>query len=890
MGKGASLRAKRSILTAAASMFALLTGASAQAQSIATDGTTTTSVFGSGMGITVDGGTIAGANQFHSFSTFNIGVGEGVTFSYGGPGTIDNVISRVTGGSPSTIDGLMRSNVPGADFYFINPVGVTFGSGASIDVSGAFHVSTADRLSFANGDVMLSLGGSTFSVAAPQAFGFLGANVGDITFNATQYGSINTIDVTAANVQVNDAFLQTNGGFLRLVAAGTGIVEAPVSGAAPIGALNGDVTVTGANAVVRSTGYPVPNAPTHVVSIYAHDVILDDGLLGAGSHQGTPALFLIQADTFVARNNASLILVSGVGVADALFEIDANTVSIGDAVFVSGTNGSNGEAGDLIIRADTIDIARSVFSAGSNGDHDAGDIDFVARDLTVTDSQIVTFTAGPADAGDISFIIGSSLQVAGSRFIANTAGPLIPEAPVPIAHGRGGNIVFFGPSAAMTLVSTQVLSQTGSWDPGSFGGNISIDARSLTVDRGQILATSGHRDFWGQGGAAPAGDITINVADGMTVLGASLISALTLGNGPGGDVIITARMLDFFGDPLGVSRIDSLTTGFGPGGSVTINIGERLHVQYASINAVTLGPSDAGDLFVNAPNAEIMVEGFRTANGTPAGLAATSGAPPGAAVPPGTIFSGHGGNVHVIADRIILRDTGFIGSSGLGPDGANAGNVNITANNIDMFSAGSIQSASESGDAGTITIEMPSVGVLRMRDAVISTSNGAVGGSGGQISISRPAAIILEGGAFTPPLGTVITGDFVTGIEALGEIEAANINIASDYFIRSMERPSRVAVNGTLVLDTLAGDPVAAAAALDAGFLNAGDVLASQCAAQRAGAASVLSYGDASAPASVLPSPLAAPAFYSTELAPNVATSAGGSFAQGMCATAPIAW
>ena len=44
-------------------------------------------------------GTTEGANLFHSFSAFNIDSTESATFT--GPAGLDNVISRVTGGSTS---------------------------------------------------------------------------------------------------------------------------------------------------------------------------------------------------------------------------------------------------------------------------------------------------------------------------------------------------------------------------------------------------------------------------------------------------------------------------------------------------------------------------------------------------------------------------------------------------------------------------------------------------------------------------------------------------------------------------------------------------------------------------------------------------------------------
>ena len=119
-------------------------------------------------------GHTEGRNLFHSFGRFSLRTGERATFS--GPDEIRNVISRVTGGARSDIDGTIHSTIPGADFYFINPAGVAFGPNALLNVPGSFHVATADELRFADG-ARFSAGdpaASSFTVAAPEAFGFLG--------------------------------------------------------------------------------------------------------------------------------------------------------------------------------------------------------------------------------------------------------------------------------------------------------------------------------------------------------------------------------------------------------------------------------------------------------------------------------------------------------------------------------------------------------------------------------------------------------------------------------------------------------------------------------------------------------------------------------------------
>src|SRR5215212_3954903 len=153
---------------------ALLAAAPVQAQ-IVTDGSVgpKVSLRGGEIKIGAELGSRRGDNLFHSFEKFGIATGQTATFT--GPGTIKNVISRVTGGEISNIDGTLRSTVGQADLYFLNPAGVMFGPNATLDVPGSFHVSTAHELRFADGASFSALDktGSGLTVAPPEAFGFL---------------------------------------------------------------------------------------------------------------------------------------------------------------------------------------------------------------------------------------------------------------------------------------------------------------------------------------------------------------------------------------------------------------------------------------------------------------------------------------------------------------------------------------------------------------------------------------------------------------------------------------------------------------------------------------------------------------------------------------------
>ena len=78
---------------------------------ITPDRTLGTTVTPSGNIFNINGGTIKGTNQFHSFGQFNVGTGDIASFNGPANATIQNILSRVTGGTRSEIDGTLRSTI-----------------------------------------------------------------------------------------------------------------------------------------------------------------------------------------------------------------------------------------------------------------------------------------------------------------------------------------------------------------------------------------------------------------------------------------------------------------------------------------------------------------------------------------------------------------------------------------------------------------------------------------------------------------------------------------------------------------------------------------------------------------------------------------------------------
>lgn len=392
-------------------------------------------------------GQRAGNNLFHSFSQFDVSKGEIAEFS--GSAEIRNIISRVTGGKTSYIDGTLRSTIPDADFYFLNPAGVVFGSDSVLDVLGTFNVSSADYLKFSDDSLFyVSLSEqSTFTSASPSAFGFLGQNSESIIFQGSKLDAQKFL-VAASEVEIGvDTELYADEIYITTVqdsaevainnslqdksfASGKIHMENAVLQGKQIFLSTGDLEMLGFSKI---TTWDLADQTN--VHIFAKNISLNDNaMISANSGIGGGNI-TIEAVELTMTNEAALNVTTSGDKAAGNIELTLDVLRMNqDATIRADTNvHSNGTGGKVSLNVGMAVLADEAWIfTGSLGKGDSGEIRITASRLLLSGKSVIaTTTFNVGKAGNLLLVVEEELVLSDQAVISGgTEG-----------QGSGGEVV-----------------------------------------------------------------------------------------------------------------------------------------------------------------------------------------------------------------------------------------------------------------------------------------------------------------------------------------------------------------------------------------------------------------------------------------------------------------
>ncbi|MBE9114057.1 filamentous hemagglutinin N-terminal domain-containing protein, partial [Nodosilinea sp. LEGE 07298] len=747
----------------------------------------------------ITGGANRGSNLFHSFEQFSVPAGTTAVFV--NADNIANILSRVTGGTRSDLQGTIQAG-GSANLFLINPAGIVFGPNARLDIGGSFFASTGEGLRFDNGFVYGTANPEApplLTVSAPIGLrlgnGSGGNTPGDIAVAGANLSVAEgqTLALVGGNVSLTGAQITAPGGRIEVggVQAGQELRLTPDGPGFDVGfdGVNnfGDIQLSN-RSVLNASGIAggAIDLRGRSVTLADRSALISDTLGdqdGRGVQVAADQFRLLGSSYIGAANSgsgagssvevtANDIDMVGTGIANyKLVEfstfLGARQVSDRQIGGITATTTASGRAGDISLQAQRISLDAGVLvSTETFGTGDSGDIRITATtSFRASGSGIVSGSrvSGIPLVTPDGFPTGLSTRGiaagGGGNITVNTAQLLIEEgsaiAALTLSDQDSGNILiraphsvivrgFFDPFPLPTTLSMNTFGGNGT------AGNLQIETgRLLVQDGAAIIADSGSRGIDGNitfGGAA--GDISIVATDSVDIIGnrtvvaglaASGVRSRTFSDAPAGTIQIATPLLNVRDGGL----ISSATLNDGAGGA--INIDAQIVVVSGDRNRSvetfsSIGASSGVERQTAFTTGAIEASLAAGAGGTIT-ITTTNLVVQGAAeISVGSFGSGAAGNLNISAEAVLLDRDGSLTATTTVDGG---GNIFLTADTL-ALDGSRITASSESGDGGNLTFTLRDLLLLR-NGSLISTEAGTAGagGNGGDITLTLPTGFIV---------------------------------------------------------------------------------------------------------------------------------------------------
>ena len=682
-------------------------------------------------------GQTVGSNLFHSFSLFNLNQNEIADFQSGSG--IKNILARVTGGSPSLINGEIFTSSADVNLFFINPYGIIFGPNASLDVGGrtgrgAFVATTVDALVWPNG--------SQFSATNPGGPSSLLTIVGDpggfLTSSRTP-GPISNLGGTlevydnqrlillGGNVKLDGGELKATGGQVEIGAVGgAGKVDLNLGSTGkalgfPDELVRADVLLTNGAQINATTGQN-NGTGTGLIRILGRNISLTNGTQ-------------LDTSTYGQGNSGGIVAFNAT---DSLLITGQNTT-----VFSQVVSGAQGNAGGIGIKAklfyltDGAQLTTSTFGQGSSG------VVLVQADQVLLDNSQIFSTVeagGEGSGGGIRIETGSLSLTNGAQLQTLVRGPKISDDGTvrPGGVGDAGVILVRATdSVSLTGAGSAMLStiESGATSPSSnnqFAGGI-FDALFGNSDQkivGSILISTGSLSLndnaqinTSTAGRGNAGAVLVLAKDKVSLSnGGAILSAVAQsGEGSAGGILMGVRSLSIDGTSGVPTGLTTETNGKGNAGLILVAADRDVSVQgkgsgiFSTIEQGAVGDSggirvDARDLFIK-DGAEVSVSNNNLTSGTAGDIEINVRdlRLENEGLLTAVTKSGNGGNINIQANGLLVltRNSNISTTAGTADAGGNGGNITIDP--LYVFAApvrnSNITAQAYTGNGGSIFIE-----------------------------------------------------------------------------------------------------------------------------------------------------------------------------------------
>ncbi|WP_017661433.1 two-partner secretion domain-containing protein [Baaleninema simplex] len=770
---------------------------------------------------TIEGGTEAGRNLFHSFERFSVPTGAEAFFN--NATTVENILTRVTGDGVSNIDGLLRTNGT-ANLFLLNPNGIVFGPNARLEVGGSFFASTAHRLNFRDGSV--------FSAAEPNAPPLLTVSVpvgvqfgnspgsldirgtGNVDRFPTETPGLSVppgqaIALVGGNITLDGAIVSAPSGRVEMGGVVEGNVSFDESWTLDYDGVSewGDVQLLNRSSVFVPTS-DLGNRSNTGIQVVGGDISMASSQLATLTQNGRASGNIdIQASELLSLGGAIDTFPFSASVETQTDEtatgngghlaVTAPEIAINDGARLQTWSFGDGNAGGVTVNAEAIEVVGSSPSGGfffnlallleqstgsrisseNFGTGDGGNVRVVTDNLVLNDGgQIRTLTGASGKGG--------SITVNARNLRAVSTVPLTPIVSSGIASittgtGSGGDSTISSQRATL-LDGARLISST--WGSGR-GGNLNVEISESFTARGSASvftgASVGSGVFSGTFSSGNGGNVTVT-APQLTLSDEGLVVSTVLrqtlgeplpgaGTGNGGDVRVVADSLELIGatsadsaDTDSFTQVGSVTFGTGNAGDVWVST-RQLIVRDGSLlsSSVLLSFSALSEPLSGSGtgnSGRLQIDASESIEVLGSNL---SSAATSSFVGTQTFGIGNARELVVNTDRLVLRDGGFIGTftSATG----SAGEIRINASDI------SIAGRAINGVSRVAAEAFEPNEVLQQAFFIPSIPNGETG----RVAIETDRLTLREGGSIS------VQHDGI-GNAGILDIEASQIAIEDD--------------------------------------------------------------------------------------------------------------